>query len=168
MFERSWPVFVARLLSSASLGFWSHLQNRFWGVPTRLFTLLQAPLPPFLFRSRCREGCLTTIESSGSWLPPSQKPFSPTWNHGHSHADQKWGFDRRICHWGSSSLPRASEVNVAAWPRTHILLKQLNIKLNISENTTEDELIDELKVKEEQIFKWVVLQVITNLNLLGN
>ena len=61
-----------------------------------------------------------------------------------------------------------AEVNVAALPRTQILLKQLNIKLNISENTTEDELIDELKVKEEQIFKWVVLQVITNLNLLGN
>ena len=61
-----------------------------------------------------------------------------------------------------------AEVNVAALPRTHILLKQLNIKLNISENITEDELIDELKVKEEQIFKWVVLQVITNLNLLGN
>ena len=61
-----------------------------------------------------------------------------------------------------------AKVNVATLPRTHILLKQLNIKLNISENTTEDELIDELKVKEEQIFKWVVLQVITNLNLLGN
>ena len=61
-----------------------------------------------------------------------------------------------------------AEVNVATLPRTHILLKQLNIKLDISENPTEDELIDELKVKEEQILKWVVWQVITNLNLLGN